>query len=205
MRKPVLHAVTTGGKTVEETVSDAILISPFVEAIHIREHAKTAREIFELTQRMIESGVPADKIIINNRVDAAVAAGIRGVQLGYHSLPVSTVRNAFPQLSIGKSVHSLHEALQAESEGADYILYGHVFETGSKTGLNPKGLEELKTITAALTIQVLAIGGIKLDNLHKVVKAGVSGIAVMSGIFNTDRQAETAIAYQNQLEMVFHE
>ncbi|WP_456271112.1 thiazole tautomerase TenI [Bacillus sp. AK031] len=205
MKKPVLHAVTTGGKSVEDTVSEALLISPFVEAIHIREHAKTAREIFELTQLMIKKGVPSDKIIINNRVDAAMAAGISRVQLGYHSLPVSTVRNAFPQLSIGKSVHSLQEALQAEREGADYILYGHVFETGSKSGLKPNGLEDLSSITASLTIPVLAIGGIKLDNLHKVVKAGVSGIAVMSGLFNTDKQTETAIAYQKQLEMVFHE
>jgi thiazole tautomerase (transcriptional regulator TenI) len=205
MPKPVLHAITTGGKTVEDTADDAATISPFVDAIHIREHSKTAREIYELANRMIKHGVPSDKIIINNRVDAALAAGIERVQLGFHSLPVRAVRSAFPRLSIGKSVHSLEEALQAEREGADYILYGHVFETSSKTGLNPKGLNELNTFTAALTIPVLAIGGIKPDNLHKVIKAGVSGVAVMSGLFQTNKPAEAAIAYQNQLEMVFHE
>lgn len=205
MKKPVLHAVTTGQKSIDETASICLNISPYVEAIHIREHQKTAREIYELAKKLLGLGVPADKIIINNRVDAAAALGICQVQLGYHSLPVNVVKESYPGFSIGKSVHSLSEALQAEEQGADYILYGHVFPTPSKKGLAPKGLEQLTQIISQVTIPVLAIGGIMPGNAWEVIQKRCSGIAVMSRIFDAEDPVQAAKDYQNHLELIFHE
>ncbi|EDL65534.1 thiazole tautomerase TenI [Bacillus sp. SG-1] len=205
MKKPVLHAVTTGKKSIEETASICLDISPHVEAIHIREHTKTAREIYELGKKMIDFGIPADQIIINNRVDVAAALGICPVQLGYHSLPVNVVKESFSRLSIGKSVHSLLEAVEAEEEGADYILFGHVYPTSSKKGLTPRGLDELTQLISNVTIPVIAIGGILPSNAREVIQKGCSGIAVMSGIFDAVDPVKAAIDYQNHLELIFHE
>ncbi|MEK1830709.1 thiamine phosphate synthase [Priestia megaterium] len=72
------------------------------------------------------------KIIVNDRVDVAHALKAKGVQLAYHSLDVSVVIDAFPSLIVGKSVHSVEEALEAEKDGAHYILYGHIYSTHSK-------------------------------------------------------------------------
>jgi thiazole tautomerase (transcriptional regulator TenI) len=200
-----LHAVTTGKKSINETASICLDISPFVDAIHIREHEKTAREIYELGRQMIKAGVPVDKLIINNRVDVAAALGIKKVHLGYHSLPVTAARHSYSQLSIGKSVHSLAEALQAEEDGADYILFGHIYPTGSKIGIPPKGIEELTQITASLSIPVIAIGGILPANVREVIQVGCSGIAVMSGIFDAEDPDKAAINYQNHLELMLDE
>ncbi|MFD2679788.1 thiazole tautomerase TenI [Bacillus seohaeanensis] len=182
--KPLLHAISTGKQSIDRLVDTARGIHPFVQAIHIREHDKSAREVYKIGKRLLTGGVPPGKIIINNRVDAAIALGVKGVQLGFHSLPVEVVKSVFPSLSVGKSVHSFQEAMQAEKEGADYILYGHVFPTNSKDGIAPKGMEELQKVTYHLNIPVIAIGGIKQKNVVKTMDTKVTGIAVLSGIFN---------------------
>ncbi|WP_421385059.1 thiazole tautomerase TenI [Bacillus salacetis] len=205
MKQPVLHAVTTGRMTTDETVSICLDILPYIDAIHIREHLKTAREVYELGKTMLEQGIPNEKLVINNRVDVAAALGIDRVQLGYHSLTVQVVKQSFPQLFIGKSVHSLPEALLAEEEGADGIIYGHVFQTDSKNALAPRGLAELSSISEKLSIPVTAIGGILPSNMEEVFQTGCSGIAVMSGIFNAKDPIQSAIQYQKQLEMIADE
>jgi thiazole tautomerase (transcriptional regulator TenI) len=205
MKKPILHAITTGKKSINETASICLDICPYVDAIHIREHWKTAREIYELGKKLIETGMPSDKIIVNNRVDAAAALGIGKVHLGYHSLPVKAVRISFPKLSIGKSVHSLAEALEAEDDGADSILFGHIYQTGSKEGLPPKGLKELSLLNASLSVPILGIGGIRPSNVRSVIQTGCTGIAVVSGIFDAGNPVKAAIDYQNHLELMLDE
>ncbi|MGD6804241.1 thiazole tautomerase TenI [Rossellomorea vietnamensis] len=205
MDKCLLHAVTSGNKSVKEVISICKEISPFIDSIHIREHKKTAREIYEIGKELIESGIPVSKLIVNNRVDAAAALGITRVQLGFHSLPVSAIKNAYPELSIGKSVHSMNEALAAEEEGADSLLYGHVYPTLSKEGLQPRGLEELRDIADAVSIPVFAIGGIKPSNVKEVEQTGCYGVTIMSGIFNAEKPSKAAYEYKNQLERMLHE
>jgi thiazole tautomerase (transcriptional regulator TenI) len=197
--KPLLHAISTGKQSIDRLVDTALGIHPFVEVIHIREHDKSVSEIYEIGKRLLDGGVPPGKIIINNRVDAAIALGVKGVQLGFHSLPVEAVKNAFSSLSVGKSVHSFQEAVQAEKEGADYILYGHVFSTNSKDGIAPKGMEELQKITYHLNIPVIAIGGIKQKNVVKTMDTKVTGIAVLSGIFDAVDPIRAAKEYADIL------
>lgn len=93
------------------------------------------------------------------------------------------VRARFPHLHIGRSVHSLEEAVQAEKEDADYVLFGHVFETDCKKGLEGRGVSLLSDIKQRISVPVIAIGGMTPDRLRDVKRAGAEGIAVMSGIF----------------------
>jgi thiazole tautomerase (transcriptional regulator TenI) len=197
--KPLLHAISTGKQSIDRLVETALGIHPFVQAIHIREHDKSASEVYKIGKHLLAGGVPPGKIIINNRVDAAIALGVKGVQLGFHSLPVEAVKSAFPSLSVGKSVHTFQEAMQAEKEGADYILYGHVFPTNSKDGIAPKGMEELQKVTYHLNIPVIAIGGIKQKNVVETMDTKVTGIAVLSGIFNAVDPIRAAKEYADIL------
>ncbi|WP_051530049.1 thiazole tautomerase TenI [Anoxybacillus tepidamans] len=199
--KKQLYAISTGKQPSEQLAAIASHIHPYVDAIHIREKTKTAKELFELVERFLDSGVPAEKIIINDRADVAAACGVKGVQLAYHSLSAKAVKKAFPSLVVGCSVHSLQEAIEAEQNGADYCIYGHVFPTECKAKMPPRGIEKLAQITAAVSIPVIAIGGIRLDNVSQVWEAGAHGIAVMSGIFLAENPLVQAKRYAMMTSM----
>ena len=194
-----LHLITDGKKTKEELAAILSEVHESVDFIHIREKHRSANEVYKLVDELIRSGVPPGKIIINDRVDVAHVLHVGGVQLAYHSLGVSEVRRNFPELRVGKSVHSYEEAIQAERDGADFVVYGHIYSTSSKEGLIPKGLMELKKITTSLEIPVIAIGGITPYKLQELRSAGAGGIAVMSGIMDANNNAHAVKAFQAAL------
>jgi thiazole tautomerase (transcriptional regulator TenI) len=181
-----LHIISTGKQPLDQFVAICARVHPYVDAIHVREKMKTAREISEFLTALIKQGVPPRKIIVNDRIDVAVVFGVKGVQLAHHSLSVRKVKHHFPSLSIGCSVHSIAEAMEAEESGADYCIYGHVFATGSKVGVPPRGIESLRSVANHVNIPVIAIGGIHSNNAEQVLKAGAQGIAVMSAVFFAD-------------------
>ena len=126
------------------------------------------------------------QLLVNDRFDVARAAGADGVHLTARSLPASIVRQICGEdFLIGVSTHSLEEASNARAEGADFVVFGPVFETPLKQIYGaPQGLEKLREVTDALKgFPVLAIGGINLDNAAECIRAGVSGIAGIS-LFN---------------------
>ncbi|PJW14779.1 MULTISPECIES: thiazole tautomerase TenI [unclassified Geobacillus] len=178
-----LHFISTGRQTADEFAAICARIHPYADAIHIREKEKTAREVAEFVAALLYAGVPPQKIIVNDRVDVAAVYGVKGVQLAYHSLPVRAVRRSFPDLTVGCSVHGSEEAKQAEQDGAHFCLYGHIFPTDSKPGLPPRGLDSLAEIAAAVSIPVIAIGGIHAGNACRVMEAGAAGVAVLSAVF----------------------
>ncbi|SES90455.1 thiazole tautomerase (transcriptional regulator TenI) [Oceanobacillus limi] len=201
MKKGQLHVVSTGKQPPEKLADIAGDIHPYVDAIHIREKTKTAKEIYELVKLFLANQVPLSKIIINDRVDVAYATKVHGVHLAYHSLPIALVKDHFPEMKIGCSVHSLEEAQQAEVQGADYITYGHVFATNSKPGLAPRGIESLVAVTRNTSIPVIAIGGIKPSDVKAVLESGAKGVAVMSGVLEADNPLEMAKAYAMNLSI----
>jgi thiamine-phosphate pyrophosphorylase len=146
-----------------------------VDFIQIREKDLQARALFDLVCQVRDAAEGTDtKILVNDRLDIAVAAGITGVHLPGSGLPTARVR---PLVKIlGRSVHTVEEALQAQHEGADYVIFGPIFETPGK---KPVGLEVLRTVTAAVKIPVLAIGGITRENTSDVIAAGAAGIAAI--------------------------
>jgi thiamine-phosphate pyrophosphorylase len=123
-------------------------------------------------------------LIVNDRLDVALACGADGVHLGQDDIRADVARQiAPPGFIIGVSVGTVDEALKAEKDGADYIAISPLFSTGSKNDAGPGcGLDALREIRRNVSIPVIAIGGIKRNNVHDVIAAGADGIAVISAI-----------------------
>jgi thiamine-phosphate pyrophosphorylase len=159
-----------------------------VDWVQIREKDLGGRELSALVRRAMQVA-PGFRIIVNDRLDVAVAAGAAGVHLGGESLPVRDVvawceqhfgATRKEKFLLGASCHSLDEALGAEQDGAGYIFFGPVFATPSKLRFGPpQGLDRLAEVSKRLRIPVLAIGGITLENSAACLHAGAAGIAAI--------------------------
>lgn len=183
---PILCLVTDRtaclGRPLEQVAADAVEAG--VSLVQLREKDLSARQLLELGRSLRGAvRVRGGSLVVNDRVDVALAIEAEGVHLGGGSLPVREVRRLVgDRMLVGASVHSLEEALRAEGEGADYLLLGTIFETRSHPGLRPAGLELVSRVARAVTIPVVAIGGIKADNAAAVIGAGAQGVAVLTAI-----------------------
>lgn len=200
LRSPELHVITNGRQTLEQVLAMAeAAFSGGMSYLHIREKQRTARECMDWV-KALSSVMPLECIIVNDRVDVAVASQCRGAHLAYHSLAPHEARNVLrEQQCIGRSVHSISEAEQAVSDGADYLLYGHIFPSGSKPGVPPRGTAELAQLTARMSIPVIGLGGITPERTHEVLVAGCVGIAVLSGITDASDVKQATLAYRGAL------
>lgn len=133
-----LHLISTGSINPRDGVETFQSLQPYTDQLHLREPNLSAAELLELIDALLAKGYSPNQLTVHDRVDVAHVAGI-GVQLTRRSLRVGDVRRHFPNLIIGKSVHSLAEALAAEAEGADRLLYGHIYPTASKPNVPPRG------------------------------------------------------------------
>ncbi len=121
-------------------------------------------------------------LIVNDRLDLALAAGADGVHLGQDDLPIVPARQIAPELIIGASTHSLKEALAAQEAGASYLNIGPIFPTQTKSIPPPIGLEAIDQITPGLRIPWTTMGGIKSSNIGRVVSRGARHPAVMTAV-----------------------
>lgn len=175
----------TGGRPLLDVVHAAL--DGGVKAVQLREKDLSVRELYLLAVelRSLTIGYNA-RLIINDRPDIAMAMEADGVHLGAHSLPVAAVRHILGHDKIiGYSAHAVFEAQQAQSDGADFITFSPVYHTPSKVAYGlPCGVNRLGEAVAALNIPVIALGGIKLENIAETLAARVSGIAVISAILS---------------------
>ncbi|KIL50909.1 thiamine phosphate synthase [Jeotgalibacillus campisalis] len=190
-----LHVLSTGGQPPDQWIEIAGYVHNAMDYFHIREKRATASQLLEWVDLLLKQGVPADKIVINDRVDVALARSL-SVQLAYHSLPVNEVKKLNSGIRSGVSIHSQKEAMQAAALGADLVFFGHIYETDSKPGLPPKGTEALLPTVKACSVPVIAIGGIKPHHVPLIKKTGAAGIAVQSGIMNAKDPLEAITAYR---------
>jgi len=122
------------------------------------------------------------KLCVNSFVDTAKELGIREIQL-----PMDVfMKDLSKGYTTYVSVHSLHEAKEAESLGAKYLIFGNVFETSCKPGMPAKGLKEIRNISENVSIPVMGIGGIGCNNIASVLAAGASGVCIMSLFMTAD-------------------
>lgn len=154
-----------------------------VDRIQIREKDLTGRELCELTRRVVAlARGRSTGILVNDRMDIALAAGAHGLHLPANSVAPAVLRDVAPKgFVIGVSTHSMEEALRAEKEGADFVVFGPVFATASKAEYGPpQGVERLREAARAVRIPVLALGGVTEASAAACVAAGAAGIAGIS-------------------------
>jgi len=146
-----------------------------VDFIQVREKDLDARSLFELvcTVRDAAAGT-STRVLVNERLDVALAAGIDGVHLPGNGLPATRVRPLVQVL--GCSVHSVEEAVQAARAKPDFLVFGPVFETPGKIAV---GIDALRQVVGAVQIPILAIGGLTPANANQVLTAGAAGIAAI--------------------------
>jgi thiamine-phosphate pyrophosphorylase len=157
-----------------------------VDWIQLREKDLPARELASLVEEAILCAENGAAVLVNDRLDVACATGASGVHLGEQSLPANEARRlvskrcARDNFIMGVSAHSLEGAMQVEQAGTDYVIFGPVYETPSKARFGrPQGVPRLREACKRLTIPVLAIGGITLENAGDCFAAGAAGIAAI--------------------------
>jgi thiamine-phosphate pyrophosphorylase len=124
---------------------------------------------------------------VNDHVDLALAAGAGGVHLGQKDLPVEVVRRLVPPgMLVGCSTNNPDEARRAEAAGADYVSVGRLFPTGSKADTRPATLDTLRSVKAAVSVPVCAIGGIDESNIDDVLAAGADMVSVIAAVIGAD-------------------
>ena len=181
-----------GERTLWDGVEEAIRGGATL--VQLREKEISSKEYLELAQRVKEVTDRHDiPLIINDRIDIALAIDADGVHLGPDDLPVPLARKLLGGGKIiGSSAASVDEALLFQAQGADYLGVGAVFPTATKRGTEKVGLEDLRGIKSAVHIPVVAIGGINAENAKPVMETGVDGVAVVSAIMNQTDIREAA-------------
>lgn len=194
-----LIAVTDDNHSIKELAEIIISIKDRIDYVQIREKSKSPQSIMTLLHELQVGGVRKEKLIINDRLDIALLKDIPNLHLPEAGIPVKLVKEHYPELKVGCSVHSLEKAKEIERDGADYALYGHCFETVSKKGVPPNGMENFIKIKQELKIPVYGIGGITLEKVALMKDVNAAGIAVMSGIFQESQPQEAVKKYCQQI------
>ena len=172
-----------------------------VDWLQIRDKTASALDLYRFGRRLLPIAARHHAgVLINDRVDVALALPVQGVHLARKSLPADQVRRILGHGQLmGVSVHRLEEAVEAEQEGADYVTFGHVFPTPSKPGLPHRGLEPLRSVVESVNIPVLAIGGIQSTNVSEVLATGCAGVVVISAIERADDVKRAASELKNAM------
>lgn len=186
LNPPILCLVTDRtaclGRPLEQVAARAVEAG--VGLVQLREKDLPARELLELGRSLLGPvRARGAALVVNDRLDVALALGADGVHLGGGSLPVDEARRVVGnRMLVGASVHSLAEAVRAEGDGADYLVLGTIFETRSHPGVRPAGPALVSKVAEAVRIPIVAIGGIVSGNAPSVMAAGASGVAVITAI-----------------------
>lgn len=179
-----------------------------MKTVQLRERGLTTYELYSLACEMRKITLDfGANLIINDRIDIALAVEADGVHLGWQSLPIHKVRELFGfEKLIGVSTHNRQEALRAQDCRADYITFGPVFPTPSKVGLlEPVGPEEIQKIKNEVKMPVIALGGIHGGNVETVLEKGADGIAVISSIMRADNPENAARCLYKKMVMIKQE
>jgi len=178
----------------------AACLAAGLPAVEVREKDLPVTEVAALCRR-IRALRPAPFLIVNDRVDVALAVGAQGVQRTHASLAVDELRVvADKRVRVGASVHSLEDARDAAARGADWLFFGPVYDTPSKRRYGaPQGLAALERVASAVNIPVVAIGGITPDRVADVRRAGARGVAVISAILFADDPGAATKRFLDQL------
>lgn len=175
-----------------------------VDAVQLREKDMPSEELLPLARRLRQAmegrAVPTGRqalLLVNGPLAVALAAEADGVHLPEDAPPVERPQRSF---LIGRSVHSLATARRAEAEGVDYLIAGPVYETRSHPGREPAGLALIEEVTRSVRTPTLAIGGVTAGRVEDLVRAGASGVAVISAILAQPDKRAAAVGLRRALD-----
>jgi len=173
---------------VEQALSGGVTI------MQIREKDKSTREYMHLAEKVHEIAVKYNvPLIIDDRLDVALAVGAEGVHLGQSDMPVNTARKIVgDNMIIGATTKTVEQALEAVKNGADYLGVGAIYPTTTKVKTVLTSVDTLKEICKAVSVPVNAIGGLNKDNCHVLANTGISGICVVSAIMKSPEPRKAA-------------
>jgi thiamine-phosphate pyrophosphorylase len=180
------------------------MIDGGVDLIQLRAKAEPAVEIGRLAaeahRATQQRGIP---LIINDHAEIARNVPAEGVHVGQDDVPIAEAREiAGPNCVVGKSTHSVDQAIRAFYEGADYIGFGPIFATPTKPDYSPIGLDEIRKVHDAVRIPIFCIGGIKLETLPDVIAAGARRVVIVSGLLQAKDIASYARSAKKMLTSV---
>jgi thiamine-phosphate pyrophosphorylase len=190
LRLPALYAILdpeqTRGRAPETVLRD--LLSGGAEIVQLRAKSLSGQDFLELARHARAVTRAHDcRLIVNDRLDIALACDADGVHLGQDDLPLHAARKLMAEKLIGISTHDVNQAREAEHGGADYIGFGPMFGTRTKeTGYEPRGSEGLRAIRNSVRIPIVAIGGITEANVSEVWGNGADSVAIISDILGAD-------------------
>ena len=173
-------------KKVEEACRSGVTL------VQLREKECSTREYYELAKKVKTiTDTYQIPLIIDDRVDICLAVDASGVHIGADELPVEVVRNMIGNDKIlGVTAKTVERALEAEKHGADYLGVGAIYPTTTKVITQPTSIATLKDIAATVSIPIVAIGGIKEDNMEPLEGTGIAGVAIVSEIMKADNIQE---------------
>jgi thiamine-phosphate pyrophosphorylase len=172
------------------------------DVVQLRDKHMPSKRLFEVAVEIKEELIGTGAIlIVNDRVDVAIAARADGVHLGQDDLPLRSVREMAPSgFIIGVSVGTVAEAMAAERDGADYIALSPLFDTDSKHDAGTgHGLGRLREVRQATALPLVAIGGVNARNLCQVIEAGADGVAVVSAVVSQDDVCSAARSLKDEV------
>ena len=175
-------------KTIEEAIKGGVSV------VQIREKTADTLDFYNLALKVKKITEKYDvPLIINDRVDVALAIDADGVHVGQSDMPCDVTRALVgPDKIVGVSAATIEEARKAESDGADYIGTGAVFPTATKDDAPKITKKDLKEIVESINIPVVAIGGITLDNAHELTDTGIAGLSVVSAIMSSENPKKSS-------------
>ncbi len=204
LSKPCLCLVTDRRLCPDGSLAERVAqaVAGGVTMVQLREKDLPRGPLLALARELRERIAGRALLMINERADVALVAGADGVHLGKPRLVgVRRARDlASPGMLVGRSVHSVEAAIQAEEEGADYLIVGTVFRSPSHPGQEPQGPALVRQVVQAVRVPVLGIGGVTADNAAEVLQAGAVGVAVVSAILAAQNPTEAARALASAMQ-----
>ena len=202
LRLPILCFVVSKESVKDGDVEKAVgeAIAGGVTMVQLRDRASPASELLAQARQLKAITRGKALLVINDRVDVAIAVEADGVQLPQDGLPTRAVRGLIGNHAVlGRSVHDAETAQQAIREGAEFVIAGSVYKSASKPDVKPVGTGLISEITKDTSLPVLAIGGVTAQKVEDVIKAGAAGVAVISAIAGADDPKAAAEALSQAL------
>jgi thiamine-phosphate pyrophosphorylase len=199
----VLYAIIDLGYVTAEDAAGIVekLIAGGIDIVQLRGKNRSIDELSALAEKLLRLTMPAKfPLIANDHAEIAQRVEVQGVHVGQDDDSIEKVRAQIKRsIIVGKSTHSIEQAVAAEREGADYIGFGPIFSTPTKPAYSPIGLAQIREVHERVSIPIFCIGGIKSENLAQIRAAGAKRVVIVSGLLQANDIAEYAHACKELL------